>query len=94
MKQLLFLLILIGFTSCDSNVKITETPTQFTIDSVQYHGVGSDHTLQVSPYWKLHLVEPDMWIRSNFKYEKGDTITVRVRTAIKNPTPDWYNYTH
>jgi hypothetical protein len=94
MKRLLFLLTLIGFTSCDSNVKIIETPTQFTIDSVQYHGVGSDNTLQVSPYWKLHLTEPDIWIRSNSKYEKGDKITVRVRVAIKNPTPDWYNYTH
>ena len=86
MKQLLFLLTLIGFTSCDSNVKIIEVPTQFTIDSVQYHGIGSDNTLQVSPYWKLHLREPDMWIRSNSNYENGDTITVRVRIAIKNPT--------
>jgi hypothetical protein len=86
MKQLLLLLTLIGFTSCDSNVKITETPTQFTIDSVQYHGVGSDNTLQVSPYWKIHLVEPDIWIHSNSKYQKGDKITVRVRVAIKNPT--------
>ena len=87
MKKILILIFIVtGIVSCDSNVKIIETPTQFTIDSVQYHGVGSDHTLQVSPYWKLHLVEPDMWIRSNSKYEKGDTITVRVRVAIKNPT--------
>jgi hypothetical protein len=90
MKKLLLILMFIvtGIVSCDSNlnVKIIEVPTQFTIDSVQYHGVGSDNTLQVSPYWKLHLTEPDMWIRSNSKYEKGDTITIRVRTAIKNPT--------
>ena len=87
MKKILILIFIVtGIVSCDSNVKIIETPTQFTIDSVQYHGVGSDHTLQVSPYWKLHLVEPDMWIRSNSKYEKGDKITVRVRVAIKNPT--------
>lgn len=80
--------IVTGLVSCDSNlnVKIVETPTQFTIDSVQYHGIGHDNTLQVSPYWKLHLREPDMWIRSNSKYENGDTITVRVRVAIKNPT--------
>jgi len=80
--------MLVGVTSCNSNlnVKIIETPTKFTIDSVQYHGVGHDNTLQVNPYWKLHLREPDMWIRSNSKYEKGDTITVRVRVAIKNPT--------
>jgi hypothetical protein len=86
MKQLLFLLTLIGFTSCNSKYTITETPTDCVIDSVQYHGVGSDNTLQVSPYWKLHLVEPDIWIRSNSKYKKGDTITIRVRTATKNPT--------
>jgi hypothetical protein len=86
MKQLLFLLTLIGFTSCNSKYTITETPTDCVIDSVQYHGVGSDNTLQVSPYWKLHLTEPDIWIRSNSKHEKGDTITIRVRTAIKNPT--------
>ena len=88
MKYFIYFLILVGITSCNSNlnVKIIEVPAQFTIDSVQYHGVGSDNTLQVSPYWKLHLTEPDMWIRSNSKYEKGDTITIRVRTAIKNPT--------
>jgi len=86
MKQLLFLLTLIGFTSCDSKYTITEIPRDCVIDSVQYHGVGSDHTLQVSPYWKLHLTEPDIWIRSNSKYKKGDTITIRFRTATKNPT--------
>jgi hypothetical protein len=86
MKQLLFLLTLIGFTSCNSKYTITETPTDCVIDSVQYHGVGSDNTLQVSPYWKLHLVEPDIWIRSNSKYKKGDTITIRFRTATKTPT--------
>jgi hypothetical protein len=88
MKYFIYFLILVGITSCNSNlnVKIIEVPTQFTIDSVQYHGIGSDNTLQVSPYWKLHLREPDMWIRSNSNYKKGDTIVVRVRVAIKNPT--------
>jgi hypothetical protein len=87
-KILLIMFIVTGLVSCNSNlnVKIIEVPTQFTIDSVQYHGIGSDNTLQVSPYWKLHLREPDMWIRSNSNYEKGDTIVVRVRVAIKNPT--------
>jgi hypothetical protein len=86
MKYFIYFLMLVGITSCDSKYTITEKPTDYVIDSVQYHGVGSDNTLQVSPYWKLHLKEPDMWIRSNSKYENGDTITVRVRTAIKNPT--------
>ena len=86
--------MLIGITSCDSKYTINETPTQFTIDSIQYHGVGSDNTLQVSPYWKLHLKEPDIWIRSNSKYENGDKITVRVLTALKNTNPEWYKYNH
>jgi len=88
MKYFIYFLMLVGVTSCNSNlnVKIIETPTKFTIDSVQYHGVGHDNTLQVNPYWKLHLREPDMWIRSNSNYKKGDTIVVRVRVAIKNPT--------
>lgn len=88
MKYFIYFLMLVGITSCNSNlnVKIIEVPTQFTIDSVQYHGIGHDNTLQVSPYWKLHLREPDMWIRSNSNYKKGDTIVVRVRVAIKNPT--------
>ena len=96
MKYILFLLTLIGLVSCNSNVEMTEKQTPFTIDSVEYHGVGHDNTLQVSPYYKLHLMESDAWIRSNFKYSKGDTIIVSVRRFNKreNPNPDWYNYTH
>jgi hypothetical protein len=86
--------MLVGITSCDSKYTITETPKDCVIDSVHYHGVGSDNTLQFSPYWKLHLKEPDMWIRSNSKYEKGDTITIRVSTVIKNTNPEWYKYNH
>ena len=93
MKYFLFLLTLIGFVSCDSKVKMTEKQTPFTIDSVEYHGVGHDNTLQVSPYYKLHLKEADAWVRSNFKYFKGDTIVVSVR-KIENPTPEWYKYNH
>ena len=62
MKYFIYFLMLIGITSCDSKYTITEKPTDCVIDSVQYHGVGSDNTLQVSPYWKLHLKEPDMWM--------------------------------
>jgi hypothetical protein len=93
MKQLLFLLILIGFTSCSSNVKVNEKQTTFTIDSVEYHGTGHDNTLQIDPYWKLHLKECNMWTRSHFRYDKGDTIVVSVR-KIEKPTAKWYNYTH
>lgn len=85
MKKLLFIILLLGLTSCNNNYIITETPTSYYIDSVQYHGIGHDNTLQVSPYWKLHLKEPDMWIRSNVNYSKGDSVVVNVR-KIKNPT--------
>jgi hypothetical protein len=93
MKKLLFITLLVGLTSCNNNYVITETPTSYCIDSVQYHGVGHDNIMQISPYWKLHLDEPNVWIRSNVKYSKGDSIVVNVR-KVKNYSPDWYNYTH
>ena len=85
MKYFIYFLMLVGITSCTNDYVITETPTSYYIDSVQYHGVGHDNTLQVSPYWKLHLQEPNVWIRSNVKYSKGDSVVVNVR-KIKNPT--------
>ena len=85
MKYLIYFLMLVGFASCTNEYTITETPTSYYIDSVQYHGVGYDNTLQVSPYWKLHLQEPNVWIHSNEKYSKDDSIVVNVR-KIKTPT--------
>ena len=59
----LFPILFIGFM-----VVIIVTPkTEFktsqktcTIDSVEYHGMGHDNTLQIDPYWKIHLKEPNM----------------------------------
>jgi hypothetical protein len=85
MKNILLILVLTTFlTSCDNNYTVVEKEVTYVVDSVDYHQIGEDNTLQTTPYWKLYLKEPDMWIRSNSKYENGDTITVRVLTAIKN----------
>jgi hypothetical protein len=53
------------------------------IDSVEYHGVGHDNTLQTTPYWKLYLREPKMKITSYRCYDKGDTIEVIERKIKK-----------
>ena len=92
MKQLLYLITAIGLISCNSDLKVSEKQTKFTIDSVEYHGISQDNTLQFDPYWKLHLKECDMWTRSHFKYHKGDTIVVTVKSF--NNSTNWYNYNH
>jgi len=79
MKHLFFILSLTIFVACNDRVNITETKTYYTIDSVQYHGIGQDNTLQTSPYWKLHLKKSNTWIFSKLNYEKNDTIVVIVR---------------
>jgi hypothetical protein len=72
-------------TSCMNNQKVIDIPTQYLIDSISYHPPSLDNTLQVSPYWKIHLNGTDVWIKSNigYKYKKGDTITVIVRQMVK-----------
>ena len=87
MKFLPYILILCGLTSCLNDTKFIDTPVKCEIDSVEYHGVGHDNTLQSSPYWKLHLKKENIWVRSStgIEYTKGDSITIIYRT-IKKPT--------
>jgi hypothetical protein len=53
------------------------------IDSVEYHPIGYDNTLQTTPYWKLHLNNGEYKIVSHRHYQKGDTIEV-IERKIKN----------
>jgi hypothetical protein len=53
------------------------------IDSVEYHPIGYDNTLQTTPYWKLHLNNREYKIVSHRHYQKGDTIEV-IERKIKN----------
>ena len=81
----IIIIITVLITSCTNNRKVIDTPKQYVIDSVVYHPSGSNNTLQISPYWKIHLNGTDVWIKSNigYNYKKGDTITVIVRQMVK-----------
>ena len=84
----LFAILLIGFLVAIIVTPKLETETHqetVTIDSVEFHPMGHDNTLQFEPYWKIHLKEPHMWTRTHFKHVAGDTMVVSVKT-IKNPT--------
>jgi hypothetical protein len=54
----------------------------YRIDSVQYHPMGSDNTLQVTPYWKARLEGTDFFVTCYEKKEKGDSIIMIRRTLV------------
>ena len=54
-KSLLFISCVVGLLSC--NVKSYEDNVlKYSVDSVEYHGIGQDNTLQTTPY----LVDTNM----------------------------------
>jgi len=84
MKNLFYILMLVGLTSCLNNTKFIDTPVKCEIDSVEYHGIGHDNTLQTTPYWKVRLKNEKIWVRiSTGEYSKGDSIVVIYRTKEK-----------
>ena len=96
MKYLLAILLLGLLVAIIAVPKAEMKTTQktCTIDTVEYHPSGYDNTLQFEPYFKIHLKEYNMWTRTHFKYNVGDSIVISVR-AIKNPTQvKWYKYNH
>jgi hypothetical protein len=88
MKHLLYILLLTGFVSCVEPHERVEVTC--VIDSVQYIGIGHNNSLQVSPYWSIHLKENDVWFRTNVKHEKGDTVKVKVKVFKIKPTYEQY----
>ena len=81
-KSLLFISCVVGLLSC--NVKSYEDKVVFnTIDSVEYHGIGQDNTLQTSPYWMCHLKESGRWVRTYTESSVGDSLRMVIR-KIKN----------
>lgn len=49
------------------------------VDSVEYRGVGQDHTLQLEPYWRVWTREPKAVFRLNRGVEAGDSIQIELR---------------
>jgi hypothetical protein len=84
MKRLLFIVIFATLLSCKESVSFIDTQMTCTVDSVMYHSIGSDNTLQVTPYWKAHMKELNVWMTTYQIINVGDTVPVIVRTVNKN----------
>ena len=77
-KSLLYISCVVGLLSC--NVKSYEDNVlKYSVDSVDYHGIGQDNTLQTTPYWMCHLKESDRWVRVYNEVSVGDTMKVVIR---------------
>ena len=58
MKKSINLLLVLGLiSSCTMKPDVLETKMKLVVDSVEYHGIGQDNSLQTTPYWRIHLKE-------------------------------------
>lgn len=84
MKHFIYgLIITLLFSFCNSEGKHVDTKIKCVVDSVEYHPIGFDNTLQLDPYWKLRLVGYDFKVRTSKPYKKGDTIEIIERKYKK-----------
>ena len=84
MKNILLILVLTTFlTSCYDNYVVVEKEVTYVVDSVDYHQIGEDNTLQTTPYWKIYLKGEKVGVTSYRKYEIGDTIKTITKKIIK-----------
>jgi hypothetical protein len=84
MKNILLILVLITFlSSCDDNYTVVEKEVTYVVDSVDYHRIGEDNTLQTTPYWKIYFKGEKVGVRLYRRYEIGDTIKLITKKIIK-----------
>jgi len=62
---------------------ITIKHVKYQVDSVVYHPIGGDNTLQVSPYWKAHLKGVNLFITTYQHVTVGDSIQVIEKTLVE-----------
>jgi len=62
-----------------SHNQFKENHKSFVIDSVDYHQPGKDNTLQVTPYWKCHLKETNVWVHVYENKEVGDSLSMIIK---------------
>jgi len=76
MKKISLLgLLVLTLMSCNQSVKVRK-PIKCVVDSVEYHGVGQDHVMQLDPYWKLYVKEYNVVVKSRKCHNIGDTIEI------------------
>jgi len=82
MKKRIKILFVIGLmSSCTMKPDVLETKMKCVIDSVEYHGIGQDNTLQTTPYWRIHLKENDLWTKVIKPQNVGDTVEFTIRKS-------------
>ena len=82
MKKSINILLVLGLmSSCNMKPDVLETKMKFVLDSVEYHGIGQDHSLQTTPYWRVHLKENNLWTKIITHQEVGDTVEFTIRKS-------------
>jgi len=82
MKKSIKILFVIGLmSSCTMKPDVLETKMKCVIDSVEYHEIGQDNTLQTTPYWRIHLKENDLWTKVIKPQNVGDTVEFTIRKS-------------
>jgi len=82
MKKSINLLLVLGLiSSCTMKPDVLETKMKLVVDSVEYHGIGQDHSLQTTPYWRIHLKENNLWAKVIKPQEVGDTVEFTIRKS-------------
>ena len=82
MKKNINILLVLGLiSSCNMKPDVLETKMKFVIDSVEYHGIGQDNTLQTTPYWRVHLKEKNLWTKVITRQEVGNTVEFTIRKS-------------
>jgi hypothetical protein len=82
MKKSINLLLVLGLiSSCTMKPDVLETKMKLVVDSVEYHGIGQDHSLQTTPYWRIHLKENNLWTKVIKPQEVGDTVEFTIRKS-------------
>jgi hypothetical protein len=82
MKKSIKILFVVGLiSSCNMKPDVLETKMKLVVDSVEYHGIGQDHSLQTTPYWRIHLKEKNLWTKVINRQEVGDTVEFTIRKS-------------
>ena len=78
-KNIKILFGLCLLSACNIKPDYVETKMEFVVDSVEYHGIGQDNSLQTTPYWKVHLKESEIWLRMSNPTQVDDSVTILLR---------------
>jgi hypothetical protein len=78
-KSIKILFGLCLLSSCNIKPDYVESKMEFAVDSVEYHGIGQDNSLQTTPYWRVHLKESEIWLRMSNPTQVGDSVTILLR---------------